>query len=126
MVTRYAQQMKTGAIFPAIVVNELGELIDGNTRRRAAVKAGRSTMAAYICRDLTPLQARSLSVELNQANGLAMDEKELHAYVQKRRARRADPRHQDQCTDDGHATFNARAMEGASSVRAAGEAVRYP
>ncbi len=81
MVTRYAQQMKAGAVFPAIVVNERGELIDGNTRRRAARKAGRSTIPAYICRDLTPLQARALSVELNQANGLAMDEKELHAYV---------------------------------------------
>jgi hypothetical protein len=81
MVTRYAQQMKAGAVFPAIVINEQGDLIDGNTRRRAAVKAGQSTVAAYICRDLTPIQARSLSVELNQANGLAMDEKELHEYV---------------------------------------------
>ncbi len=81
MVTRYAQQMKAGAAFPAIVVNERGELIDGNTRRRAALMAGRSTIPAYICRDLTPLQARALSVELNQANGLPMDEKELHVYV---------------------------------------------
>lgn len=81
MVARYAQQMKAGAIFPAIVVNERGELIDGNTRKRAALKAGRSTIAAYICHNMTPLQARSLSVELNQANGLAMHEKELHAYV---------------------------------------------
>ena len=81
MVTRYAQQMKAGAVFPAIVVNELGQLIDGNTRRRAALKAGRSTIPAYICRDLTQLQARALSVELNQANGLSMDENELHAYV---------------------------------------------
>jgi ParB/Sulfiredoxin domain len=81
MVTRYALQMKAGVAFPAIVVNERGELIDGNTRRRAAIKAGRSKIPAYICRDLTPLQARALSVELNQANGLPMDEKELHAYV---------------------------------------------
>lgn len=81
MVTRYAQQMKTGAVFPAIVVNERGELIDGNTRYRAALRAARSTIAAYICRGLTPLQARALSVELNQVNGLPMDESELHAYV---------------------------------------------
>jgi ParB-like chromosome segregation protein Spo0J len=81
MVFRYAQQMKAGAVFPAVVVNERGELIDGNTRRRAAVKAGRSTIPAYICHGLTPLQARALSVELNQANGLAMDETELHHYV---------------------------------------------
>jgi hypothetical protein len=83
MVTRYAQQMKAGAVFPAILVNERGELIDGNTRRRAALKAGRSTIPAYICRDLTPLQARALSVELNQANGLPMNEGELHAYVRR-------------------------------------------
>jgi hypothetical protein len=81
MVTRYGQQMKAGAVFPAIVLNERGELIDGNTRRRAALKAGRSTIPAYICQGLTPLQARALSVELNQANGLPMDENELHAYV---------------------------------------------
>ncbi len=81
MVTRYAQQMKAGAVFPAIVVNERGELIDGNTRRQAAKRVGRSTIPAYICRELTPLQARSLSIELNQANGLPMDEKEIHEYV---------------------------------------------
>lgn len=81
MVVRYAQQMKAGAVFPAIVVNERGELIDGNTRRRAALKAGWSSIPAYICHRLTPLQARALSVELNQANGLAMDQKELHVYV---------------------------------------------
>lgn len=81
MVIRYAQQMKAGTVFPAIVLNERGELIDGNTRRRAALKANKTTIAAYICRGLTPLQARSLSVELNQANGLAMKEEELHAYV---------------------------------------------
>jgi hypothetical protein len=81
MVARYAQQMRAGAVFPAIVVNERGELIDGNTRRRAAVKVGRSTIPAYICRAITPLHARSLSIELNQANGLPMDEKEIHEYV---------------------------------------------
>src|SRR4051812_31005456 len=66
MVTRYAEQMRTGAIFPAIVVNERNEVVDGNTRRFAAAKLGRGTIAAYICTDLTALQARSLSVELNQ------------------------------------------------------------
>ncbi len=81
MVIRYAQQMKAGAVFPAIVVNERGELIDGNTRRRAALKAKRSTIPACICRDLTRVQARALSVELNQANGLALDVRELHAFV---------------------------------------------
>ena len=55
MVTRFAEQMKAGAVFPAIIVNENGELIDGNTRRLAALKAKRSTIAAYVCRGLTPL-----------------------------------------------------------------------
>jgi hypothetical protein len=81
MVSRYAEQMKAGAVFPAIIVNERGELIDGNTRRLAAVKAGRSTIAAYICSDLTALQARSLSVELNQCHGLSMTNQEIHAFI---------------------------------------------
>src|ERR1700722_13857120 len=41
MVSRYAEQMKAGATLPAIVVNDRAELIDGNTRRLAAIKAGR-------------------------------------------------------------------------------------
>jgi len=81
MVKRYAEQMKAGAVFPAIVVNERFELIDGNTRRRAAAKAGRPTIAAYVCHDLTPLQARSLSVELNQCHGLSMTDEEIFAFV---------------------------------------------
>lgn len=81
MVKRFAEQMKAGGVFPAIVVNERGELIDGNTRRLAAVKAGRTTIAAYICHDLTPLQARSLSVELNQCHGLSMTDEDIYAFV---------------------------------------------
>jgi hypothetical protein len=81
MVARYAQQMKAGAVFPAIVVNDRRELIDGNTRRLASVKAGNPVIAAYICAGLSALEARALSVELNQANGLAMTEEEIHAFV---------------------------------------------
>ena len=81
MVKRFAEQMKAGAIFPAIVVNDRGELVDGNTRRMAALKNGHETIAAYICSDLSPLQARSLSVELNQSHGLSMTEDEIHAFV---------------------------------------------
>src|SRR5207248_11320158 len=81
MVARYAQQMKAGAVFPAIVVNHLRELIDGNTRRLASIKAGSPVIAAYICAGLSALEARALSVELNQANGLAMTEEEIHAIV---------------------------------------------
>lgn len=81
MVTRYAEQMKAGAVFPAIVVNDRGELIDGNSRRLASIKAGRDVIAAYICVGLTDLEARSLSVELNQCHGLSMTEEEIHTFV---------------------------------------------
>src|SRR5688500_8084811 len=37
MVARYAQQMSAGATFPAIVVNDRLELVDGNTRLAAAM-----------------------------------------------------------------------------------------
>lgn len=81
MVSRYAQQMKAGAVFPAIVVNDRHEIIDGNTRRHAAARAGKDTIAAYVCSGLTDLEARALSVELNQCHGLSMTEEELHAFV---------------------------------------------
>ncbi len=81
MVSRYAEQMRAGAVFPAIVVNDRNEVIDGNTRRLASAKAGRTSIAAYICTGLTSLEARSLSVELNQCHGLSMTEDELKAFV---------------------------------------------
>lgn len=81
MVSRYAEQIKAGAVFPAIIVNERGELIDGNTRKLAALNAGRPTIAAYVCSNLTALEARSLSVELNQCHGLSMTTQEIHAFI---------------------------------------------
>jgi hypothetical protein len=81
MVDRYAEQMKAGAVFPAIVVNDCNELVDGNTRWVAARRNGRKSIAAYVCSDLSALQARSLSVELNQANGLPMTEEDIRAFV---------------------------------------------
>lgn len=81
MVDRYAEQMKAGAVFPAIVVNDQHELVDGNTRWMATRLNKRLTIAAYVCSDLSALQARSLSVELNQSHGLSMTEEEIHAFV---------------------------------------------
>jgi len=81
MVDRYAEQMKGGAVFPAIVVNDRRELVDGNTRWMAAQRNNRETVAAYVCSDLSALQARSLSVELNQSHGLSMTDDEIHAFV---------------------------------------------
>jgi hypothetical protein len=80
-VAKYAVAMKHGAQFPAIVLNDRLERIDGNTRLDARIKNGYETVPAYICHGLTPLEARSLSVELNQSNGLAMTEEEIHGFV---------------------------------------------
>jgi hypothetical protein len=81
MVDRYVEQMKRGAVFPAIVVNDQHELIDGNTRTAAARRNDRDRIAAYVCRGVSALEARSLSVELNQTHGLSMTEPELRAFV---------------------------------------------
>jgi hypothetical protein len=80
-VDRYAEQMRTGAIFPAIVVNDRHEIVDGNSRWMAARRNKRETIAAYVCYELSALQARSLSVELNQSHGLSMTEDEIRAFV---------------------------------------------
>lgn len=80
-VAKYAVAMKHGAVFPAIVLNDRLERIDGNTRLEARLKNGDQTTPAYICHGLTPLEARSLSVELNQSNGLAMTEDEIRRFI---------------------------------------------
>jgi len=80
-VAKYSTAMKHGAQFPAIVLNDRLERIDGNTRLAAHMKNGETTVPAYICHGLTPLEARSLSVELNQSNGLAMTEGEIRGFV---------------------------------------------
>jgi hypothetical protein len=81
MVDRYAEQMKAGAMFPAVVVNDRYEIVDGNSRWVAAQRNKRATIAAYVCSDLSALQARSLSVELNQSHGLSMTDEEIRAFV---------------------------------------------
>lgn len=80
-VDRYAEQMRAGATFPAIVVNDRYEIVDGNSRWMAAQRNKKETIAAYVCHDLPALQARSLSVELNQSHGLSMTEGEIRAFV---------------------------------------------
>lgn len=80
-VAKYAVAMKHGATFPAVVLNDRLERIDGNTRLEAAIKNSEQTVPAYICHALTPLEARSLSVELNQSNGLAMTEEEIRRFI---------------------------------------------
>lgn len=80
-VDRYAEQMRAGATFPAIVINDRHEIVDGNSRWMACQRNKRETIAAYVCSDLSALQARSLSVELNQSHGLSMTEEEIRAFV---------------------------------------------
>jgi hypothetical protein len=80
-VAKYSVAMKHGATFPAIVLNDRLERIDGNTRLEACIKNGDDVIPAYICHGLTPLEARSLSVELNQSNGLAMTEEEIRRFI---------------------------------------------
>lgn len=80
-VAKYSIAMKHGAQFPAIVLNDRLERIDGNTRLEAHIKNGDTSIPAYICHGLTPLEARSLSVELNQSNGLAMTEEEIRRFI---------------------------------------------
>lgn len=80
-VAKYATAMKHGAAFPAIVLNSARELIDGNTRRAAAIRNGYDTIAAYLVHGTTPLENRSLSVELNQSNGLGMTDKEIRQFI---------------------------------------------
>lgn len=80
-VDRYAEQMKAGAVFPAIVVNDKYEIVDGNSRWMACRRNNRKVIAAYICSNLSALQARSLSVELNQSHGLSMTDEEIRAFV---------------------------------------------
>jgi hypothetical protein len=80
-VARYMTAMKHGAQFPAIVLNDRMEKIDGNTRLEATIKNGGDAIPAYICHGITALEARSLSVELNQANGLAMTEDEIRKFI---------------------------------------------
>lgn len=81
MVERYAEQMKRGAVFPAIVVTEAYELIDGNTRCAAAMRHGASTIPAYVCSGMSSLETRSLSIELNQTHGLRMTDEEIRRFV---------------------------------------------
>lgn len=80
-VDRYATAMRHGAQFPAILLNDRMERIDGNTRLEAAKRCGLDVIPAYICHGITTLEARSLSVELNQSNGLAMEEDEIRKFI---------------------------------------------
>ena len=81
MVARYAEQMKGGAIFPAIVVNDHYELVDGNTRWMAVRRNKRATIAAYVCSNLFGARGTVAVRRAQSVHGLSMTEEELHAFV---------------------------------------------
>jgi hypothetical protein len=80
-VTKYATAMSHGATLPAVVLNEHYEKIDGNTRLEAKRRLKHDTIPAYIVYGVTPVEARSLSVELNQSNGQAMTDGEIRKFI---------------------------------------------
>jgi hypothetical protein len=81
LVGSYAIQMRQGAVFPAIVVNDALAVIDGNTRLSAALQSGAKTIPAYVCSGLSEQLARSLSIELNQLHGQRMTKAEIRSFV---------------------------------------------
>src|SRR5439155_9203105 len=84
MVERYAAHMRSGAIFPAIVLHESPEatsVVDGHTRIAAAKKERRSTFPAYVLSGQTPTSLRVLGVWLNQRNGKALADTDVARSV---------------------------------------------
>jgi hypothetical protein len=112
-VDRYAEDMKRGHVFPAILVRRRGSLLanlGGNHRVAGARKAKRKTLAAYVveCDDRT---SRILALEDNRFHGLAPAEEErLLQAVQLVESGDADP-------------FEAAAIVGVSGSKLARELV---
>jgi len=61
LIDMYAVQMRQGSVFPAIVVTDSFEMIDGNARLAAAKNCKAKTIPAYVCVALPSAEARSLS-----------------------------------------------------------------
>jgi len=81
LVNTYAVQMRQGAVFPAIVVTESFDVIDGNTRLAAAMQCRANSIPAYVCAAVSALEIRSLSIELNQIHGQRMTNEEIRNFV---------------------------------------------
>jgi hypothetical protein len=80
-VNHYAEQMRRGAVFPAIATTDQFEVFDGIARYAAAVKNGDATIAAYVCFGVSPQERLSLAIELNQAHGLRMTDEEVREFI---------------------------------------------
>jgi hypothetical protein len=81
VVMTYAVQMRQGAVFPAIVVTDSFEVIDGNCRLAAKLRCGATSIAAYVCANVSASEIRSLSIELNHLNGQRMTNDEVRNFV---------------------------------------------
>lgn len=75
-VEEYRQQMLNGAMFPPLVVMHPNIVVDGNTRRSAAMKARIKTMPVFVARFPSTALARAFAAAVNQTGGrrLAPDE----------------------------------------------------
>lgn len=75
-VEEYRQQMIAGATFPPLVVMEPNIVVDGNTRRTAAMKSRVKTLPAFVARFPSTALARAFAAAVNQTGGrrLAADE----------------------------------------------------
>ena len=72
-VQEYATQMRSGALFPPIVLMKPNILVDGNTRLGAAAAVERETFPAYVIDVPTVDFAKSVAGALNQLNGRRLD-----------------------------------------------------
>ena len=72
--------MRAGAVFPAIVVNNKYEIVDGNSRWMASQRAKKDTIAAYIVGTFGAPSTIAF-LELNQSHGLSMTNEEIRAFI---------------------------------------------
>jgi ParB-like chromosome segregation protein Spo0J len=84
MVERYRAHMRSGAVFPPLVLHESPEatnVVDGHTRLRAAQKELRPTFPAYVLSGQTSTSLRVLGVWLNQRNGKPLADTDIARSV---------------------------------------------
>lgn len=72
-VEEYAQQMKNGALFPPVVIDEKDRLLDGNTRLGAARECKKLTLPAYRVKTNTDEMSIMVSGALNQMGGQRLE-----------------------------------------------------
>jgi len=82
-VEEYATQMRGGALFPPMILNQKGRMIDGNTRLSAAQRIGEDTFPAYLVKlprlDFGPM----IGAAINQMGGKRLTPEEALAAAEK-------------------------------------------